>query len=181
MFRIALLLTLLALPAGAQELANEPAFLAEEGPSLLNRHDVRVLEGSTIRWENRAEHPPFPHHGRPEAHTHVVLARWDPKACVRKRGPFCTRKGGWAKVAVLNARESEVEQIETGDEGDRFLIFARSRLDPSPPDAWQIDRLIIDEPAEEPAGARRLIFDASATVIGSKVRYSVLVMPGATD
>ena len=84
-------------------------------------------------------------------------------------------------VGALNTRELDVEEIQTGGDGAHYLIFARSRQDPSPPDAWMLDRLIIDEAVDEPAGGRRLIFDASATIIGSKVRYSVIVVPLAPE
>lgn len=171
------LVWLVASPAAAQEITNRPVFHDPEGPSPLARRYVRASGAAQVRWEQRAEHAIAEDLGRPEAWTEVVVARWDAELCAKKRGPFCRERGGWVLHQTLNARDTEVQQVDaTGATGGHYLIFGRSRYDPSPRKSWGLDMLIADDPVDEPAGARRFTFDTSATV-GGGVRYSVIVVP----
>ncbi len=173
-------LWLAASPAAAQEVTNRPVFHDPEGPSPLARGYVRATGAAQVRWEQRAEHAIAEDLGRPSAWTEVVIARWDPELCAKKRGPFCRERGGWVLHQTLNARDPDVTQIEAaGAPSGHYLIFGRSRFDPSPRSSWGLDMLIAEDALDEPTGARRFTFDTSTTV-GGGVRYSVIVVPAGS-
>ncbi len=173
-FGLLALVALLAPSGAAQQITNEPRYLGKEGASKLRRGDVRATTATTMRWQERPQHAFRPDSEGPRAWTEVVFAQWDEEVCVRKRGPFCTERSAWTRAGALETREPEVEEVRVAR--GNYLVFGRSRLNPSAPDAWKLDMLIADDPLDEPAGARRLLFD-TGTSVGGGVRYSVVLIP----
>ncbi len=175
---VALISICLAPLAEAQFLTNDPVYLGEEGPRTFRREMAIEHSGPmTLRWVSPPDHAINPDTGNPGALSHIVVARWNPKACARKRGPLCRERGAWEPAYALRSEDlDEGTDTLTVTAGGSYLLFGRSRFRPSRRDSWKSDLLIDVVEKADPAGARELLFDTSTSVEGG-VRYTVTLTP----